>query len=368
MGRNEVQDKALEIISQHDRCGLGISMGVGKTRIALQHMMNHYHAFSSFLVVAPKKSIFESWRSECIELNCTHLLDHIKFTTYLSLNKQNANEYDIVYLDECHSLLTGHRDFLDAYMGKILGLTGTPPVSGEKEEMVNRFCPIVYNFDVDQAADSNILNDYRIIAHMLPLSNYNNLPKKRKDGGTWYTSEVKDYEYMSGRIEDSPFGKQKQLAAIMRMKSMMEYPTKEKYTKQLLNIIKDKCIIFANTQKQADRICNYSYHSKNKNSDDNLKLFSDGTIDKLSCVLQLSEGVSIPGLRSGVIMHAYGNERKSAQRIGRLLRLNPDETAMCHILCYKNTIDEQWIKKALAEFSDDKIKYFEPTNKQLNYG
>ena len=42
MGRNEVQDKALEIISQHDRCGLGISMGVGKTRIALQHMMNHF--------------------------------------------------------------------------------------------------------------------------------------------------------------------------------------------------------------------------------------------------------------------------------------------------------------------------------------
>ena len=200
MSRDQVQDKALEIISQHNRCGLGISMGVGKTRIALQHMMNHYHAFSSFLVVAPKKSIFESWRTECTELNCTHLLDHIKFTTYLSLNKHKPTEYDIVYLDECHSLLTGHRDFLDAYMGKILGLTGTPPVSGEKEEMVNRFCPIVYNFDVDQAADSNILNDYRIIVHMLPLSNYNNLPKKRKDGGTWYTSEVKDYEYVSGRI------------------------------------------------------------------------------------------------------------------------------------------------------------------------
>ena len=91
--------------------------------------------------------------------------------------------------------------------------------------MVSRYCPIVYNFDVDQAADSNILNDYRIIVHMLPLSNYNNLPKKRKDGGTWYTSEVKDYEYTSGRIEESPFGKQKQLAAIMRMKAMMEYPT-----------------------------------------------------------------------------------------------------------------------------------------------
>ena len=34
-------------------------------------------------------------------------------------------------------------------------------------------------------------------------------------------------------------------------------------------------------------------------------------------------------------MHAYGNERKTAQRIGRLLRLNPSESAVCHILCYK---------------------------------
>jgi superfamily II DNA or RNA helicase len=274
----------------------------------------------------------------------------------------------IVYLDECHSLLTGHRDFLDAYTGKILGLTGTPPVSGEKEEMVSRYCPIVYNFDVDQATDSNILNDYRIIVHMLPMSNHKNLAKKRKDGGTWYTSEVKDYEYTSGRIEDAPYGKQKQLAAIMRMKAMMEYPTKESYARQLLKIVKDRCILFANTQKQADRMCKYSYHSKNKASKDNLELFSNGTIDQLSCVLQLSEGVSIPGLKQGIIMHAYGNERKSAQRIGRLLRLNPTETAMCHILCYKNSVDEQWVKKALAEFSDDKIKYFEPTNKQLNYG
>ena len=62
-------------------------------------------------------------------------------------------------------------------------------------------------------------------------------------------------------------------------------------------------------------------------------------------------------------MHAYGNERKSAQRIGRLLRLNPDETATCHILCYKGTVDEKWVTNALSEFDDSKIKYYDPLNK-----
>ena len=119
--------------------------------------------------------------------------------------------------------------------------------------------------------------------------------------------------------------------------------------------IQTKCIIFANTQAQADRLCNYSYHSGNKESEDNLLMFKEGKIDKLSTVLQLNEGVNIPNLKQGVIMHAYGNERKAAQRIGRLLRLNPDDKAIVHILCYMESIDEKWVKEALENFDQTKI-------------
>jgi superfamily II DNA or RNA helicase len=143
----------------------------------------------------------------------------------------------------------------------------------------------------------------------------------------------------------------------MRMKALMEYPTKEKYTKRLLSSIKSKCIVFANTQEQANRLCNYSYHSNNSFSDTNLQKFKNGDIMKLSCVLQLSEGVNIPNLRQGIILHAYGNERKSAQRIGRLLRLNPDETATVHILCYMDTVDEKWVKEALDGYDQSKITW-----------
>jgi len=136
----------------------------------------------------------------------------------------------------------------------------------------------------------------------------------------------------------------------------------ESYLKGLLKNINSKCIVFANTQKQADRVCKHSYHSGNQHSEENLELFADGRINKLSCVLQLNEGVSIPELKQGIIMHAYGNERKSAQRIGRLLRLNPSETAVCHILCYKESVDMKWINTALGDFDKSKIKYFNPLN------
>ena len=84
-------------------------------------------------------------------------------------------------------------------------------------------------------------------------------------------------------------------------------------------------------------------------------MFKDGNIKKLSSVLQLNEGVNIPDLKQGIILHSYANERKSSQRIGRLLRLNPKETSTVHILYYKDTIDLMWVKKAIEDFDSDKI-------------
>ena len=139
----------------------------------------------------------------------------------------------------------------------------------------------------------------------------------------------------------------------------MDFKTKEEYAKNLLDDIDEKCIVFANTQAQADRICSYSVHAGNEEADENLQKFKKGEIERLSCVLQLNEGVNIPNLRVGIILHAYGNERKSNQRIGRLLRLNPNETSTIHILCYKNTVDEEWVTKALQDLDEKKIKYFD---------
>jgi len=283
-----------------------------------------------------------------------HLLGRIVFSTYLSLNKHDPKDFDIVYLDEAHSLLNSHRNFLENYKGKILGLTGTPPKHGgsEKGQLVKEFCPVVYTFKADEAIENKIINDYQIIVHEISLGTDKNYAVKNKNL-TFKTSEVDNYNYWSRRIDvgSGPI----HILRVMRMKAMMEYPTKEKYAKILFNNIDSKCILFANTQDQADKLCDYSYHSNNPDSDRNLELFKEGTVNKLSTVLQLSEGVNIPNLKQGIIMHAYGNERKASQRIGRLLRLNPDDKAIIHILCYVDTVDQKWVTDALEGFDQNKI-------------
>ena len=196
--------------------------------------------------------------------------------------------------------------------------------------MVNEFCPVVFTFKADDAIESGILNDYKIIVHELFLSEVNNYQVKTKSK-SFMSSEYKNYAYWGTRLDTSAGNVH--MLRVMRMKAMMEYPSKEQYAKLLF---KD---------------------SNNPESENNLEMFKSGLINQLSSVMQLNEGVNIPQLKQGIIMHAYGNERKASQRIGRLLRLNPDDTAIVHILCYKNTVDEKWVKDALDGFDQSKITW-----------
>jgi len=357
-----IQKEALLKINNKDRAGLGISVGVGKTLIGLKHFQSltlkakigQLFAFKA-LVVAPKKSIFKSWKEDAKKFNLEYLLEFITFTTYRSLIKQDL-DYDIIFLDECHSLLYSHKDWLDSYPGRIIGLTGTPPKneSSEKGKMIKKYCPIIYEYITDDAINDKILNDYIIKIHLLKLDSTNTI-KVEKGNRKWYTSEQKQYNYWTNRYIEASSGKERQIVSIMRMKALQTFPSKDVYAKSLLENTENKCILFANEQSQAEKLCKHSYHSKNSNSDKNLDYFKKGIIKKLSCVLQLSEGINIPNLKEGIIMHAYGNNRKSAQRIGRLLRLNPKDNAIIHILCYKDTVDEKWIKDALEHLDDSKI-------------
>ena len=363
MTREQIQTNACNVLlssfssSPNSRVGLDISMGVGKTLICLNYL--YESAFQGdVLIVAPKRAIKKTWLDECIKHGMPQLQTMLHFTTYLSLKKIDLSKYQLIIMDECHNLLFKHTPNLSKYSGPIIGMSGTPPKreSSEKGKMVQKFCPIKFSFHTDDAVDNGILNDYQIIVHVLDLDTRKNLFQKTKKGG-YYTSEAASYAYWTKAIEEANPGKEAQMKRILRMKAMMTYPSKDLYAKQLFHYISDKVILFANTKEQANNLCDHTYISGNKDSDANLTLFKEGKITKLSCVLQLNEGINIPDLKQGIIMHAYGNERKAAQRLGRILRLNPNETGIIHILCYDNTVDVTWVKSALEAYDQSKIKW-----------
>jgi superfamily II DNA or RNA helicase len=378
--KDQVREEALTILRKFQRGGAGVSMGVGKTRLGLEHfqlVMNKVLVDkgrrAKALVVAPITIIHKGWVDEAEKWNMTHLSEDIEFVTYRSLTKKNVNDYDVIYLDECHSLKQKHDYWLSHFGGYIIGLTGTPPKrkGSEKSRMVAKYCPIRYTYLIDEAVDDKILNDYKIIVHMIPLSQDQNFkveiknnhkdPKKRKVIKSWYTSETENYAYWTSRVNDAESFTEKRKLSVLRMTSMKKYPSKEYYGRKLLEQATQKSLLFANLKVQADRMCKYSYHSDNKDSEHNMQMFEDDTIDKLACVDQLSQGANMPGLKELIIMHLYGNNRRGAQRLGRGLRLNPDELMTAHVLCFKDTIDEVWVREGLAEFNPDKIEWYDTT-------
>lgn len=355
-----IQAEALAVISPLKRCSAALSVGVGKTLLGLTHMNQIRDDFSKFLVVAPKRSIFQSWVDEAVKMNLGYLIPHLHFSTYLSLSKQKS-DYDHIYLDEVHNLKLSHKPWLLNYTGSILGLTGTKPKNkfSEHYKMIEEFCPVVCDYVTDDAISDNILNDYRIIVHFVDLDSQKNI-KVEKNNQVWHTSEESTYNYWTNRIVGA-MGKEAQICRIMRMKSLMDFRSKEVALMKIRAIYnKDdvKTLLFANTKNQADRICSYSYHTGNGDSEENLIAFKKGRISSLSCVLQLSEGINIPELNQLFIIHSYGKgSAKLQQRIGRGLRLNPNDICTVHLFCYRNTVDEQWVRESLQDFDQSKITY-----------
>jgi len=112
--KDDVRKEALEAIRKYKYSGAAVSMGVGKTRLCLEHfqlVVNKYQRTENrkpkALAVAPIKRIIQNWKEESDKWNMNHLIDSVDFSTYRSLTKQSL-DYDVIYLDECHSLKLSH--------------------------------------------------------------------------------------------------------------------------------------------------------------------------------------------------------------------------------------------------------------------
>ena len=91
VSKDEIQIQALDAIEGIDRAGVALSVGAGKTLVGLKHMNKNYTEHARFLVVAPKLSILEEWKQQAEIHGLAHLLPHMHYTTYLSLEKQDLD-------------------------------------------------------------------------------------------------------------------------------------------------------------------------------------------------------------------------------------------------------------------------------------
>ncbi len=367
-----IQAEALEEYSKSnlDRFSMDVGTGVGKSLLIIKHMKLVLHEFSLFLITIPKKSNVKSWEDEFKKHNATHLLKHVVFTTYLSLDKVNKI-FDWVYLDECHNFKSDkHFDVICKLSKKTFAVTGT--YISDKDFNYAKFTtlfPIIFTYKTRQSVNEEILNDYRIILHMIPLSQ--NIRTNSYING--FLPENQAYMTVNAAVTSAErkqrFASLKQLR-ITRMKMLQGAMSKIQYAKTLSKHLKTKTLIFVENEVHAKQVCQYTYTNKNSDTVNkrNMEMFCKGEINQLATILQLNESTNVPDLETGIVQHSYANKIKLTQRIGRFFRLGAEtkRTAYIHILVYKNTVDEDWVKSALEDFDNSKIgKYPEEKTNQL---
>lgn len=369
MTKSEIQEEALKAILMHDRSGVHMTMGTGKTMLGLKYIRK---VKGKALIVVPKTVLKHNWEEEMSKHNYKDL--DVTFTTYRSVGNHKAQDFSCIIFDEAHNLKESHKAFTDGIQGKVLGLTGTPPKfkKGEKYQMMEEIYPIRYVYDLNKALEDKLLNQVNIYLWGIELSNERNLTTMSGK----QTSEVNMYSFLSSKISSlereietyqalgdfktcSMIYRDLKQLRITRLSKIKQFKSKDILLKRVIKSIPEteKVLVFTSNQDQCSRLFRY-YHTSLNSAAKNKEImqqFKSGEIRILGAIEQVSEGINIPNLRNIVICHSYASEQKPLQKIGRALRLNPNESANVHILYYKGTVDEEWVRTGLSSINPTNI-------------
>lgn len=339
--REKVQKEAYEVAKTKERGTIIMPVRAGKTKVGLDIAKD----YKKVLVGYPKNSIFNSWVNDSKKFKIN--IEHITFTTYLSLPKYNLNEYEACIFDEIHSVSDHKQDFISNYKTKMYALTGTPPIIGTKKSFLDTYLPIIYELKLENTVGI-LQKDYKIIVHLLEPSKIKDIPLK--SGKYW--SEQQKIQFWENKYNQSRnFNDMLKLIRVIQGSI-----TKFNYLKKLSDKT-DRGLIFVETKKQCDSLGLPSYYSGNKNSNLNLEQFQEGIIPKLCCISQLNEGITFLNLNTIIILHCYASNNRFHQRMARALNYTEGESAEIHLLCLDNTRDREWASKGLAEFDRTKISW-----------
>lgn len=288
----------------------------------------------------------------------------------------------------CHHLSQRCLDAIDNYSFEGAILLSATVSKNLKYELKRHFRDLkVKTVKLREAIDNEVLPDPKV--YLLPLELNNNLrhyeiilnpkcgnPTICNYEGRWQYMKVKDRKviikctqqqfisYLNGRIE---WHKNKYMATRSeilknkwlrlcgdRLKVLSDYKTD--LVKRILYNLRDRRVLtFCNGIDQTIELGLGGNHinSKNKDSDFVLDLFNKGKISQITACNMLNEGMNLVDCEIGIYANLNSSETIVAQRAGRLLR-HPKPIII--IPYYKNTREEELVKKMLENYNPELVK------------
>lgn len=340
--REKRQKEAVEAFLRSDRRTIiNACPRFGKIKVALDIMLEM--ALVHPLILAPRKDIFQGWRSDFRKFG---LPSNPTYCTFTSIKSLQPGIWDLVIIDEPHELSVNQQKTLALYLQgsgyPILGLTGTLTNKTKNELYDNLNLDTCYTYTIDQGVSEGILADYKIIVHKVQFSNV----------------EKNHFGKMKFALHKASDPKATRFITLKMINSIQNSITKRLKTIELINRFKDeRLLVFCGVTEVADNLGIPVYHSK-KREEDIFRKFCDGEGMHLATIKMMQAGITVSPISKGIINYMSGNPEDSAQKICRFLGFeysNPDKKAEIHIVSSNDDFELDRLKTGLMFFDKSKI-------------
>jgi superfamily II DNA or RNA helicase len=264
-----------------------------------------------------------------------------------------------VILDEAHKLTIAQEKFFrENTFGSIIVLTGTPPRSYEKQQILRRLTSNnCFFYTADEAIEDGILNEYRVYVYQVELDDTEPYVELH---GKMLTEKQAYLHYCAWLTRTHETHTSAKQVYINMMRFLGTTKTKTLAAQYIMDLFRKRnrrFVVFCKSIEQAEILSPYRYHSRTTNEDyDRFKAFD---INELASVNQIQEGANFKGLNRGLVIQMDTNPGNIIQKIGRFLRLDVNDFSSIFILCFKDTYDADWNHKALKITPKHKIQWSE---------
>lgn len=308
------------------------------------------------LICYPDEKIRDSWKKE-FEL-CDYNDRNITYSTYLSLHKHVNEEYELVVLDEIHTLSENQIEQCKKLFIKnkqILGLTGT--LSSETRNNIKKELSLLVEaqYPIELAIKEGVISDYEIEIIQVPLDDKTPIQFKRR------RTEKKQFDaigHVINKLEEE--GKDTFFLRLARMRIIQGSVAKLSKTEELIaNYKEERILVFTGTTAIADKLGIPSFHSKSTEKD-TFRQFCEGEIPHIAICKMGNMGITFLPL-SRIIFNSFdSDEEKFVQKLFRAMSFEyntPEKIAKITIISSTEETELVWLRKALKSLNKDKIKY-----------
>ena len=356
--RIELQEQGKEKIIRNNYSGIfEVCPRFGKTRTVL----NSIEEFEGEVwISSPYADIKKNW---IVERSLWKIEKRFTAICHKSLSTI-PKDLDLLVIDEAQALSVNQLKAVNELKPKrVLLLSGY--LGDKKRRYINYWLgepTQIEKYSILQGIEDKIISDFSIKVVKISL---NSSVRYLKEFGV-YATEKEIYDkytslfeyYKSKTTDDFKFNSQKEIFARKRRTHLCSFVSKVEAVKKISRMWDDKKrLIFTVFNETADILSSHSYHAKSKKFN-NLEKFKAGDINEMAVCNMVSMGITFPGLKHIIIHQIVSNSELNVQKILRACNLeSEDETAEIVIFCYKNTVEEDWVKESLEGIPSEKVVF-----------